>query len=64
MSWGAASGKLTVRRARRGLWGAKKIELPGDYKKRVREGGEVQETKQSGKESWWHMMGRWLGGKT
>lgn len=64
MSYQCSLRELTLRRARRGLWGTKKIELPGDYKKRVREGGEVQETKQPGKESWWHMMGRWLGGKT
>jgi hypothetical protein len=56
---------LTRRRARRGLWSARKVELPGDFKKRAREGDtEAKEVKMGQPDAWWERMGRWLGGKT
>lgn len=54
------------RKHRRGLWGGRKVEKPGDFKRRVREGSEEEATTiQLGKKrSWWDELGRWLGGKT
>ncbi|KAL1411318.1 putative endonuclease lcl3 [Vanrija albida] len=52
-----------ARRHRRGLWAAKKVELPKDYKRRVKEGGEVEEVSLA-RPGFWERLGRWLGGKT
>jgi len=54
------------RRARRGLWSAKKVELPGDFKKRAREGddGPAKQVDMGKKTGWWERLGMWLGGKT
>lgn len=47
------------------MWASKRVELPGDYKRRVREGGEDEKVVKLGtKMSWWERLGRWLGGKT
>lgn len=57
--------ELDARRHRRGLWSSRKVELPGDFKKRVREGGEEEKTVKLGRKlTWWEELGRWLGRKT
>ncbi|WOO81283.1 putative endonuclease LCL3 [Vanrija pseudolonga] len=53
-----------AKRNRRGLWAAKKVELPKDYKKRVKEGGDLEEVSLGRKPGFWERLGRWLGGKT
>lgn len=54
-----------ARRARRGLWAAKKLELPGDFKKRMKSDSEDVRSMNLGKQmSWWERLGKWLGGKT
>ncbi|BEJ17871.1 hypothetical protein CspHIS471_0701390 [Cutaneotrichosporon sp. HIS471] len=55
-----------ARKNRRGLWGGRNVEKPGDFKRRVREGSEEAPTtvKLGKKRSLWEALGRWLGGKT
>jgi hypothetical protein len=59
-------GLADFRKHRRGLWSGRKVEKPGDFKRRVREGGEDAPTTVNlgKKRSWWEELGRWLGGKT
>lgn len=58
-------GRADSRRQRRGMWASKRVELPGDFKRRVREGGEDEKVLRLGtKMSLWERLGRWLGGKT
>ncbi|TXT13805.1 hypothetical protein VHUM_01172 [Vanrija humicola] len=54
-----------ARRHRRGLWAAKSVELPKDYKKRVKAGsGDADEVALGDRPGFWERLGRWLGRKT
>lgn len=50
------------------MWASRNVQLPSDYKKRVKEGEtpivETKSSKKSAEPGFFEKLGRWLGSKT